>query len=131
METVGILLRLRIWPCRHTVCLSAHFAGVLCETCRMGSGRQHVATEEVGAPMERGIPDRREAQMAATVAGVMIGPLPLAEDDALRASVDPTRNATVAVADELIRALAGVLDIREVFPQVSAIARHVLPHDRL
>jgi len=97
----------------------------------MGSGRQHVATEEVDAPVERGIPDRHEAQMAATVAGVMIGPLPLAEDDALRASVDPTRDATVAVADELIRALAGVLDIREVFPQVSAIARRVLPHDRL
>jgi DNA-binding NtrC family response regulator len=39
--------------------------------------------------------------------------------------------ADLAVTDELVRALAGVLDIREVFPQVSEIANHALPHDRL
>ncbi|ODS53096.1 MAG: hypothetical protein ABS36_14230 [Acidobacteria bacterium SCN 69-37] len=35
------------------------------------------------------------------------------------------------VSDALVRALADVLDIREVFAQVSAIAAAVLPHDRL
>jgi transcriptional regulator with GAF, ATPase, and Fis domain len=32
---------------------------------------------------------------------------------------------------QLLRALAGALDIREVFPQVSLIAARLLPHDRL
>jgi transcriptional regulator of acetoin/glycerol metabolism len=32
--------------------------------------------------------------------------------------------------DELLPTLAGVLDIREVFERVSAIARRVLPHDK-
>jgi transcriptional regulator with PAS, ATPase and Fis domain len=35
------------------------------------------------------------------------------------------------VADELVRALAEVLDVREVFPRVSEIAQRVLPHERL
>src|SRR5262245_45194390 len=35
------------------------------------------------------------------------------------------------VADELVRALADVLDVREVFPRVSEIAARVLPHERL
>ncbi len=41
------------------------------------------------------------------------------------------RDADLAVAEELVRTLASVLDIREVFPQVSAIAQRALPHDRL
>ena len=40
-------------------------------------------------------------------------------------------DADLAVSDELVQALADVLDIREVFPQVSAIAQQSLPHDRL
>ena len=90
----------------------------------MRSGRRQVSTHEVDS-------DAGGARMRATGAGVMIGPLSLAEDDALRAAVAPHRDANVEVADELIRALAGVLDIREVFPQVSEIARQALPHDRL
>jgi transcriptional regulator with PAS, ATPase and Fis domain len=35
------------------------------------------------------------------------------------------------VADELVRALSDVLDVREVFPRVSEIAARVLPHERL
>jgi transcriptional regulator with PAS, ATPase and Fis domain len=35
------------------------------------------------------------------------------------------------VADELVRALAEVLDVREVFPRVSEIAQRVLAHERL
>ena len=35
------------------------------------------------------------------------------------------------VADDLVRALADVLDIREVFPEISQITQPALPHDRL
>jgi two-component system NtrC family response regulator len=35
------------------------------------------------------------------------------------------------VSEQLLRVLGSVLDIRQVFPQVSAIANQVLPHDRL
>src|SRR4051794_5935385 len=38
---------------------------------------------------------------------------------------------TTDVSEQLLRVLGSVLDIREVFPQVSAIANEVLPHDRL
>jgi regulatory Fis family protein len=38
---------------------------------------------------------------------------------------------SVAVPDDLLRALVDVLDIRVVFPRVSQIAATVLPHDRL
>jgi transcriptional regulator with PAS, ATPase and Fis domain len=38
---------------------------------------------------------------------------------------------TTDVSEQLLRALAPVLDIRQVFPQVSAIANQVLPHDRM
>lgn len=49
----------------------------------------------------------------------------------MRAAIVAQRDADLAVADELVRALASVLDIREVFPQVSTIAERALPHDRL
>jgi transcriptional regulator with GAF, ATPase, and Fis domain len=35
------------------------------------------------------------------------------------------------VSEQLLRTLAGALDIREVFPQVSSVAARLLPHDRL
>jgi transcriptional regulator with GAF, ATPase, and Fis domain len=35
------------------------------------------------------------------------------------------------ISDQLLRALSGALDIRQVFPEVSAAARSILPHDRL
>jgi transcriptional regulator with GAF, ATPase, and Fis domain len=41
------------------------------------------------------------------------------------------RAERLETSDELLRALSHVLDIREVFPQVSHIAAKVLPHDRL
>jgi formate hydrogenlyase transcriptional activator len=41
------------------------------------------------------------------------------------------RQRNLEVSDELLRALATVLDIRQVFPKVSEIAQTVLPHDRL
>ena len=38
---------------------------------------------------------------------------------------------TLDLSEQLLRVLASVLDIRQVFPQVSAIANQVLPHDRM
>jgi GAF domain-containing protein len=44
-------------------------------------------------------------------------------------SVDGHQLARLIALDELLPTLAGVLDIREVFERVSAIARRVIPHD--
>ncbi len=41
------------------------------------------------------------------------------------------RQRNLEACDELLRAVATVLDVREVFPRVSQIAATVLPHDRL
>jgi transcriptional regulator with PAS, ATPase and Fis domain len=50
-------------------------------------------------------------------------------------SVEPATNPLIGmtpdVSEQLLRALASVLDIRQVFPQLSTIANQVLPHDRL
>lgn len=46
-------------------------------------------------------------------------------------AVEREREAALDTSEELLRALARVLDIRQVFPQVSEIANKVLPHDRL
>ena len=37
--------------------------------------------------------------------------------------------ARLAALDDLLPTLAGVLDVRDVFERVSAIARNVIPHD--
>src|SRR5262245_4355874 len=52
-----------------------------------------------------------------------------ASDDRAAAAPDPL--ATIDSSVELLRAIANVLDIRTVFPQVSAIANKVLAHDLL
>ena len=39
--------------------------------------------------------------------------------------------ALAVVSEQLLRVLSSALDIRQVFPQVSAVAAQVLPHDRL
>jgi transcriptional regulator with GAF, ATPase, and Fis domain len=51
-------------------------------------------------------------------------------DDALVAALRQ-RIATLETLDGLLNTLTGVLDIREVFDRVSAIAQKVLPHDAL
>ena len=67
--------------------------------------------------------------------GMTIGPLiptgPPAGADGAAPAFPTQRDAALAVSDELVRALAEVLDVREVFPRVSEIANRVLPHDRL
>jgi DNA-binding NtrC family response regulator len=57
----------------------------------------------------------------------------LTASDPVVPPADPAATAELhlAIADGLLRTLAGVLDVREVFPQVSAIASRALPHDRL
>ena len=50
---------------------------------------------------------------------------------ARHAAVDRARTADIESSVELLRTIAGVLDIRTVFPQVSEIASKVLPHDLL
>jgi DNA-binding NtrC family response regulator len=47
------------------------------------------------------------------------------------AAVERARAASIESSVELLRTIAGVLDIRTVFPQVSEIANKVLPHDLL
>jgi DNA-binding NtrC family response regulator len=51
--------------------------------------------------------------------------------DVIHSAAPAAALTEIAVADELVRLLANVLDIREVFPRVSAIASQALPHDRL
>ncbi len=52
-------------------------------------------------------------------------------EDARNAAVDRARSAALETSEELLRAVSSVLDIRQVFPQISEIANKVLPHDRL
>jgi transcriptional regulator with GAF, ATPase, and Fis domain len=47
------------------------------------------------------------------------------------AAVERERAGNVESSVELLRAIAGVLDIRTVFPRVSEITNKVLPHDRM
>jgi hypothetical protein len=46
-------------------------------------------------------------------------------------ALERDRMRNVEASDELLRALATVLDVRQVFPRISQIAATVLPHDRL
>jgi formate hydrogenlyase transcriptional activator len=62
----------------------------------------------------------------------------LAIDDALNhgalqqsLAVERDRMRNLEASDELLRALSTVLDIRQVFPQISQIAATLVPHDRL
>src|SRR5262245_3498204 len=55
----------------------------------------------------------------------------LVDDHRLREAVDRAREMDLQASEQLLRVLSGVLDIREVFPQVSEIAQSVLTHDRL
>jgi hypothetical protein len=46
-------------------------------------------------------------------------------------ALNPVAGMTADLSEQLLRAIASALDIRQVFPQVSAIAKEMLPHDRL
>ncbi len=49
----------------------------------------------------------------------------------LDAALERERAANLETSEQLLQALANVLDIRLVFPQISEITRQILPHDRL
>jgi len=46
-------------------------------------------------------------------------------------ALERERAANLEASEQMLQALASVLDIRQVFPQLSEITRKVLPHDRL
>jgi transcriptional regulator with GAF, ATPase, and Fis domain len=52
-------------------------------------------------------------------------------ENARRAAVERERSASIESSIELLRTIADVLDVRTVFPRVSAIANRMLPHDGL
>ena len=52
-------------------------------------------------------------------------------DESRRAAALQERAKNLEMLEELLKALSGALDIREVFEQVSVIARKVIPHDML
>lgn len=70
------------------------------------------------------------AQRLADYVAIAVSHQRLAEA-ARRAAVERDRAANLESSVELLRAIAGVLDIRTVFPRVSEIANKVLPHDLL
>jgi transcriptional regulator with GAF, ATPase, and Fis domain len=72
----------------------------------------------------------RLAQRLADYVAIGVSHQRLAEG-ARRAAVERDRAANLESSVELLRAIAGVLDIRTVFPRVSEIANKVLPHDLL
>jgi formate hydrogenlyase transcriptional activator len=83
---------------------------------------------------EVGVYDTKDVTFLSLVANQVA----LAIDDALNYSalqqslvVERERQRNLDASDELLRALATVLDVRQVFPRVSQIAADVLPHDVL
>ena len=70
------------------------------------------------------------AQRLADYVAIALSHQRLAEA-ARRAALERDRAANLESSVELLRAIAGVLDIRTVFPRVSEIANKALPHDCL
>jgi transcriptional regulator with GAF, ATPase, and Fis domain len=70
------------------------------------------------------------AQRVADYVAIALSHQRLAET-ARHAALERDRAANLESSVELLRAIAGVLDIRTVFPRVSEIANRVLPHDRM
>jgi two-component system response regulator AtoC len=70
------------------------------------------------------------AQRVADYVAIAISHQQLA-DTARRAALERDRATDLEASVELLRAISGVLDIRTVFPQVSEIAKKVIPHDLL
>jgi transcriptional regulator with GAF, ATPase, and Fis domain len=70
------------------------------------------------------------AQRLADYVAIALSHQRLAEA-ARRAALERDRAANLESSVELLRAIAGVLDIRTVFPRVSEIAKKALPHDCL
>jgi two-component system NtrC family response regulator len=74
--------------------------------------------------------DLTHVQRLADYVAVALSHQRLAEAARL-AAVDRERSDSLESSVELLRAIAGVLDIRTVFPRISEIVAKVLPHDRM
>ncbi len=74
--------------------------------------------------------DLLHAQRLANYLGLGVAHQRLA-DQARHAAVERQRSAEIEGSVELLRAISDVLDIRTVFPRVSAIVKTMLPHDAL
>ena len=70
------------------------------------------------------------AERIADGVGLALSHQRLAED-ARRRAVEREHAANLEASEDLLDAIAGALDIRDVFPRVSEIAAKVLPHDCL
>ena len=77
-----------------------------------------------------GASDITVAQRIAEYVAIAMSHQRLAEDRR-RASALQERETNLEMLDGLLSTLAGVLDVRDVFARVSAIAKKVLPHDLL
>src|SRR5262249_52399247 len=91
------------------------------------AGAIEFSSAAIGASAEADVPvGRRIADCVA----VAIGHQRMA-DAAVRSAAMKERAQSVLALEELLPALSSVLDVREVFDRVSAIARSVIPHDAL
>ena len=81
-------------------------------------------------PHRYSIDDVRICRQVADVVALALSHQRLADENR-RSSALRERAANLETLDELLNALSGVLDIREVFDRVSAIAGKVFPHDAL
>ena len=97
---------------------------------RLGT-RLHAALDFLSfTPHRYSIDDVRICRQVADVVAVALSHQRLAEANRRSAALRE-RAANLETLDELLNALTGVLDIREVFDRVSAIASKVLPHDAM
>ena len=81
-------------------------------------------------PQRYSIEDVRICRQVADVVALALAHQRLA-DESRRSAALRERAANLETLDELLNALTGVLDIRDVFDRVSAIARKVFPHDAM
>jgi transcriptional regulator with GAF, ATPase, and Fis domain len=122
--------------------LSAHPAEKLRNPARMGYRSSirvpiRLGTRLRGAldflsftPSCYSIEDVRICRQVADVVALALSHQRLAEESRRSAALRE-RAANLETLDELLNALSGVLDIRDVFDRVSAIARKVFPHDAM
>jgi transcriptional regulator with GAF, ATPase, and Fis domain len=92
------------------------------------TAREPAATAD--ADLSRALRDARSALAALAEPPPALAALARLLDE-LPGALQSSRWAAIDVSEQLLRVLSGALDIREVFPQVSAVACAILEHDRL
>src|ERR1700753_762639 len=96
---------------------------------RLGEAIVGVLVFFARSPLEYGAADLTRAQWVADVVTVLAAENAATPDEL--ASFGRWRDASLDASEEVLREIAHVLDVREVFPRISAIINRVLPHDRL